>query len=186
METIKIDAGEKIVLKIRKHWIILLRDTIGTLVIGLLPFLIVPAVIATIPSLYLDAVGAAQIFAFSSAFWLLIIWMSVFVIWTNYYLDIWIVTDKRIFNIEQVNLFNRNVATWAMNRVQEISVKNENVLQTFFNYGSIEIQTAGPSDEYAKIEGIPNPDLVRTEILKQIGRADAPPAAVPEKVAPDT
>ncbi|MBI5456313.1 HAMP domain-containing histidine kinase [Candidatus Kaiserbacteria bacterium] len=170
LPNIKIEPGEKILLKLRKHWIILLRDTIGTLIIGLIPGIVVPLIIATVPSLYLDAIGYAAIASFATALWLLVVWMALFALWTDYYLDLWIVTDRRIVNIDQVGLFNRQIATWGLDRVQEITVRSENFVQEFFGYGSIEIQTAGPSDEYAKVEGIPNPEKARNIILGRLGR----------------
>ncbi len=170
-DRIKIDEGEKIILKVRKHWIILVRDTAGTLLLGLLPFIIIPIIARTVPSLYFDAVGAGALASFATALWLLVVWMALCTIWVDYYLDIWIITNRRIFNIEQISLFNRRVATWGMERVQEITVHSENVLQTLLGYGSLEIQTAGPTNEYAKIEGIPDPNNVRTVILQQMGHS---------------
>ncbi|TSC85530.1 MAG: multi-sensor signal transduction histidine kinase [Parcubacteria group bacterium Gr01-1014_8] len=169
---IKIEPGENIVIKLRKHWMILLRDTAGTLVLGLLPVIVVPLILATIPSMYLDTIGYGSIASFGSALWFLIVWMALFVLWTDYYLDLWIVTNKRIVNIDQVGLFNRQIATWGLDKVQEITVKTENIVQHFFGYGSIEIQTAGPTDEYAKAEGIPNPEKARNAILRQLGRTE--------------
>lgn len=170
MPNIKIEPGEQIVLKLRKHWLILLRDTAGTLILGLIPFIVIPLILATVPSMYLDAVGSASLASFGTALWFLVVWMALFVLWTDYYLDLWIVTNRRIVNINQVGLFNRRIATWGLDRVQEITVKSENVIQHFFGYGSIEIQTAGPTDEYAKAEGIPSPEKARNAILKQLGR----------------
>ena len=168
-DRIQIESGENIILKIRKHWFILLRDISGTILIGALPFallglLAILGILRQIPPSY------ASLITFVSSLWLLIVWTAIVVLWTNYYLDVWVVTTRRIFNINQVGLFNRNVATWAMDRVQEMSVKTENIFQAFLGYGAIEIQTAGPTDAYAKMEGIPNPENARTIMLQQVER----------------
>lgn len=170
-DRIKIDEGEKIVLKVRKHWMVLVRDTAGTTLLGLLPFIIIPIILRTVPSLYFDAIGGAAMASFASALWLLVVWMALFTIWVDYYLDIWIITNMRIFNLEQISLFDRRVATWGLEKVQEITVHSENALQALLGYGSLEIQTAGHTNEYAKIEGIPDPNRVRTVILQQIGHS---------------
>lgn len=164
---IELLSGEKILAKTRKHWIILVRDTAGTVSIGLAPLLIwsLAAMLDIIPS------GAAAYtipLAFASVLWLFVAWIALAVLWTDYYLDMWVVTDVRICNIEQVSLFHRKVASWNMDRVQAVSVSTANFLQTLLHYGTIEIQTAGPSDEYAQMEGVPYPENVRTLILKQI------------------
>ena len=165
----KIDfhPDEQIIAKLRKHWIIFLRDTASTLVLGI----ILP--IITIYATKLFALGGAKaateaLVSFGVLVWFSIIFLSLSVIWTNYYLDMWIVTDRRIINIDQIGLFNRRVATWRVERIQEITVRTRNIIQSMFNYGAIEIQTAGPTDEYAIVEGIPNPERVRDIILKQV------------------
>ena len=172
---IRIDPGEKIVLKTRKHWIILVRDTLGTAALGILIFPLF-ALIAWSGLLPIPITISPAFVTFASALWLLLIWLALSVLWTNYYLDVWLVTNHRVFNIEQVNLFNRRVATWGMERVQEITVKIENPLQVFFDYGTMEIQTAGPTAENATMEGIPHPDRVRTIILEQISGVGKRPA----------
>ena len=160
-------SGEKILAKTRKHWIVLLRDTAGTVGIGLAPLLIwsLAAVLGIVPS---EASAYVIPLAFAAVLWLFIAWIALAVLWTDHYLDMWIVTDLRICNIEQVGLFNRKVASWNMDRVQAVSVSTANFLQTLLHYGTIEIQTAGPTDEYAQMEGVPHPENVRTLILKQI------------------
>ena len=137
---IELLSGEKILAKTRKHWIILVRDTAGTVSIGLAPLLIwsLAAMLDIIPS------GAAAYtipLAFASVLWLFVAWIALAVLWTDYYLDMWVVTDVRICNIEQVSLFHRKVASWNMDRVQAVSVSTANFLQTLLHYGTIEIQT---------------------------------------------
>lgn len=171
MDETHINDDERIIFKTRKHWIIVVRDSIGTAFVGVFPFAIFWAVLALglVPRMLFDQ---ANLILFAAALWLLVIWMALIVLWTNYYLDIWIVTNRRIFNIEQVTLFQRRVATWGLERVQEITVKNENFMQTLFGYGTIQVETASPTDENAIAEGIPNPDHVRTIMLQEIGRID--------------
>jgi len=164
---IELLSGEKILTKTRKHWIVLLRDTAGTIAFGLTPFLLsaLAAALGIVPP---EAAAYAVPLTFVAVLWLLITWIALAVLWTDHYLDMWVVTDLRICNIEQVGLFNRKVASWNMDRVQAVSVNTANFLQTLLHYGTIEIQTAGPSDEYAQMEGVPHPENVRMVILKQI------------------
>lgn len=170
MERIIIDSQEKIVLKLRRHWIMLARDTMGTIVLGGLPFLVVPFIIAS-GVLPFAIILQPALVTFISAAWLLTIWMTLAILWTNYYLDLWIVTDRRVFSLDQIGLFNRRVTTWRMEHIQEISVMVENPLQALLNYGTLELETAGPSDTHARIIGIPNPEIVRTAILQHVGDA---------------
>lgn len=166
-ERIEFQPDEKIISKLRKHWIILLRDTVGTILLGILPFLIL-VLADSVPSLQEIIGGNSAALNFGVLVWFFVAWIAFVVLWTNYYLDIWIVTDRRIINIDQIGIFDRKVATWRMERIQEITVSTRNFMQSLFNYGSIEIQTAGPTDEYATIEGIPDPERVRSAILEQV------------------
>lgn len=168
MDRITLAPGEKILLKIRRHWIMLLRDTVGTVFTGILPFLLVPFIFSaevlpftlTIPMAYLT---------FLSALWLLLVWTALAALWTNYYLDLWIVTDHRVLSLDQIGLFNRRVTTWSMEHIQEVSTLVENPVQALLGYGTIEIETAGPDDPHARIPGIPHPERVRNVITEHAG-----------------
>lgn len=163
---IKFLPDEKVVLKLRKHWIILVRDTIGTTLLTFLPFILITIVQIFAPQ-YTQFNGYLAFLGFATVLWLLIIWMALAVIWTDYYLDLWIVTDKRIISVDQVGLFNRKVTTLALDRIQEIIIKEENFMQAFFKYGTLDIETASPTDGDATMEGIPKPENVRRVILDQ-------------------
>ncbi|MEK7098267.1 MAG: PH domain-containing protein [Patescibacteria group bacterium] len=166
---IKLLPEEKIILKLRKHWVILARDTIGTILLAFFPFLLLAITQIVLPStLYFE--GYLAYMAFATSLWLLILWLALAVIWTDYYLDLWIVTDKRIVSVDQVSLFNRKVTTLSHDRIQEITVKEENFVQAFFKYGTLDIETASPTDGDATMEGIPRPESVRATILHQMGK----------------
>ncbi len=166
MNDIRFLPGEKVVLKLRKHWIILLRDTIGTIILAFLPFLLL-AVLQIFAPQYVSFNGYLAYMSFVTTLWLLVIWMALAVIWTDYYLDLWIVTDKRIISVDQISLFNRKVTTLSHDRIQEIIVKEENFMQAFFHYGKLDIETASPTDGDATMEGIPGPESVRRVIMDQ-------------------
>ena len=168
MERITIDSNEKVILRLRRHWMLLVRDTIGTVIVGLVPFFVAPIVVSS-NALPFDVTYSPAIISYWIALWLLIVWLSLAVLWTNYYLDLWILTDRRLLSLDQIGLFNRRVTAWSIEHVQEVSTIIENPLQAFFEYGTLEIQTAGPSHENARIPGISRPDKVRGIILEQVG-----------------
>ncbi len=156
--------GEEIILKLRKHWIVIFTRIALTVIAGIIPFVLYT---------YLELAGfvppgwrATHIFAFAGAWWLLIIWLAISALWCEYYLDIWIVTNLRVVNIDQRGLFDRSVTAWGIDRIQEASVHIENIWQTYFDYGTLEIRTAGPIDEHAKVLGIPHPHQVREAIIR--------------------
>jgi signal transduction histidine kinase len=156
--------NESILMTVRKHWVILARDSAAAMIAGFIPLIFV-GMVSSAPYGFTANLSFLNVI---SILWLLVCWMVLAMIWTAYYLDIWIVTDKHIYVIDQVGLFNRKVRTLSLDRVEEINVRTDGLLQTYFNFGSIDILTASPTEENAHFEGMPNPPYVRSLILDQI------------------
>lgn len=167
MRKIVLEADEHILLRTRKHWIVFLHDAGATLAVGASFFVLLGVV--TLPNAFdtSDPVFL-KLFAFAEVVWVLLVWIALSALWTNYYLDIWIVTDRRIINVNQIGLFHRALTTWQFKNIQEITTESKNIVQNFFNYGLINIRTASPTEKHAYMEGIPSPDDVVALILKQI------------------
>lgn len=164
-----LQEGEQILAKTRKHWIVLLRDVSGTIGIGIMPFILLG--LLTLPHILpLDSRTFLHVLAFGEIMWALLIWLAIFALWTNYYLDLWIITNRRVGNVDQVNLFRRTVTTWQFENIQEITTETMNPLQSFFNYGLIHIRTAGPSGKETRMEGIPEPSKIAAILLEQMQR----------------
>lgn len=164
-----LQEGEHILAQTRKHWIILLRDTLGTIVVGIVPFallgvLSIPGMIPT------ENATFVHLLAFGEIMWALLIWLALFALWTNYYLDLWIITNHRVANVDQVNLFRRTVTTWQFENIQEITTETTNPLQSVFSYGFIHIRTAGPSGKETRMEGIPHPEKIAALMQGQTER----------------
>ncbi len=146
---------------VRKHWFVNFSESIGILAVGALPFVAVPFIAP-----YLTIHPAAA--GFVTSVWLLLIWIILFTIWTNYYLDVWIVTDKRIVNVNQVRLFKRDTSTLRIERVQDIKVETHGIFATLLRFGNLQVQTAGPEASFYLIEGISRPSDVRNMILAYV------------------
>ena len=166
---VKINPDEHIEMVIRKHWFILLRDTFGILVILIIPFILYPYIVGNEINLGPEASFifdlSPEITTLISASWVLILWMKLFGIWTDYYLDTWIVTDKRIIDVEQSGFFSRQVSSFRMERIQDVTIEVKGIIATLLRFGDIHVQTAGESQEFV-IRGIPRPERVK-EIIKE-------------------
>ena len=86
---------------------------------------------------------------------------------TDYFLDMWIVTNERIINIEQRGLFSRVVSEMRLNQVQDISSHTHGFLETFLTYGDVTIQTAGEKLQF-HFKNIDNPDDVKLTIARLV------------------
>lgn len=155
---------ETVILQVRKHWFVLLQESVGTILLGLAPIVLISISIRAeiLPTL------SPPLVWFIYALWLLVVWIALSIIWTVYYLDAWIVTDRRIVSIEQRGLFRRMVTSWRMERVQEVTIHVDNIVETLLGFGSIVVETAGPSDQFARMHGIPHPERIQNAIMRQV------------------
>src|SRR6185369_10156599 len=105
-ENLHLDSDEHVILEVRKHWIVFASHAIGLLFGGFLPFIILVAVRIFASDLlshfHISVSGnVSGLFLFFYSLWLLFLWISFFIEWTKYYLDVWYVTEKRIIDVEQ-------------------------------------------------------------------------------------
>ena len=162
----KIHAEEQVVLKVRKHWFILIQHAFTTILAG---------VIALIAAMFLLKVApfsvAPAFVVFLLSIWLILIWIALMTIWTEYYLDMWVVTNERIVYTEQSSLFSRSVTTMQLERVQDATIKVSNIIQTLLDYGMLRIQTAATDNTDMEMYGIPHPEKLRQLVLQLVDQA---------------
>jgi len=168
LQAFRLDSEERVVLKFRKHWFILLRDSIGTALAALVPALAL--VLAAWANTSILSAMPASVISFIQFWWLLIVWLALSVIWTNYYLDLWMITDKRIVSVDQTGLFSRKVTVLPFGSVQDVTVEQHGIIQTFLNFGTVKVQTAGPTAENMTIVGVAKPAAVRDKIIEETER----------------
>ena len=145
---------------VRKHWFVIVTELVGIVAAGLSPLLLLLGLGFQME--YLASAGITLSFngpviIFGLSVWILFSIMTGFAIWTHYYLDLWIVTDRRIISVDQIHFFNRNVAIFRLERLQDIEYKIKGILPTFLNFGTISAQTAGHHDHNFKATGMPDP-----------------------------
>ena len=104
---------------------------------------------------------------FLYALWLLVLWISFFIQWTNYYLDVWYITEKRIIDVEQKGIFSRNVSSIRFDKIQDINVEVRGVVATFLNYGNVEVQTASETSGSFIMKNASRPELIRQVVFSQ-------------------
>jgi len=164
---LEMQPGENVIMVVHKHWFMLLRDTIGTLIAGLIPIIITLIILGA----YQESSSATVPLAFFfSSLWMALMWMALATIWTNYYLDMWIVTDKRIIYIEQVRLFSREITTVRIERIQDASVSFNSFLETILDFGTLRVQSAGAVTDDLEVHGIPHPEEIKQAVLVEVDR----------------
>ena len=103
-----------------------------------------------VPIFFPDFFGSQskEFMLFLENFFMLSIWLYGFMIWIDYYFDVWIITTHRIVNIEQQGMFSRRVGEMEYSKMQDITVEVSGFLPTIINYGDVRIQTAGKEEEF--------------------------------------
>lgn len=83
----------------------------------------------------------------------------------DYWLDMWIVTNRRIINIEQRGLFSRTTSELRLYRVQDVTAEVTGFMHSMLDYGMVYVQTAGEK-EYFAFEDVHHPNLIAKTILE--------------------
>lgn len=161
---IKLHPNEIVERSVRRHWYVFATGTVSLGLTALLP---------TITYIILLAIGYVELnsvtlgfFLFFSSAWIFVIWMIFSVLYTNYFLDVWIITNMRIIDIEQHGLFIRETSEYRLDRIQDITVRVGGVLGTYFHFGDIDIQTAGESSDKFTIRNAARPNEVKDTIVQ--------------------
>lgn len=159
-DTINQQPHERILFLLRRHPITFIAKIILGILLFLLPFLLRPFLLDTLA----DPFWGAVLTLLGSAY-LLLITVFFHALFVDYYLDIWVVTNDRIIDIQQSGLFKHTVSELDLKQVQDVTSETVGVFGTFFNYGTVGIQTAGAKQRF-DFQNIAKPHEIRGEILK--------------------
>lgn len=181
-EKIELEEQENVITTVRKHWLLITIELFTIILFGLAPVFAFLIVLALPPETTIVLFFETQtpLLIFGIAAWMLLSTMAAAASWTSYYLDLWIITDRRIIVVDQLNFFNRKVSNFRLERLQDIKVTIKGLIPTLFNYGTIQAQTASASENNFSSPGLPDPrelqSLIQTAMdarLANIGRIDS-------------
>lgn len=82
----------------------------------------------------------------------------------DFYLDVYIVTDRRIVDISQNGFFKRSISELNLRQIQDVSAEVNGFFSTLLHFGDIHIQTAGEIPNFV-FQSIPHPYEVSKKIL---------------------
>jgi membrane protein YdbS with pleckstrin-like domain len=106
-----------------------------------------------------------RIVAFLENSFLLFLWLYIFLLWIDYYFDVWIITSERIINIEQKGLFVRHTSEVDFSRIQDISTSVTGFIATILNFGDLSLQTAS-ENERVTFRQVADPNHLKDEIMR--------------------
>jgi len=153
---------EEVKLLLRRHPFILIRQNIIYLLyfaVPLILYLLGKSYFTFILSfpIYPIFILLVSLYYFFFLFFLLIEWM-------DYYFDAWIITDRRLIDVEQVGLFRRSVSETRLEKIQDVTFEIKGLFGTLFHYGSINVQTAGATQNFS-INKVSDPARIKTLLL---------------------
>lgn len=166
MKEFDLEEGEQVVRETRKHWFFFCVQMLPYVILSLFPF-VLPSLLA----LWAPTAVYAPYIAPNAPYmhtilglWLLALWTSAWSSFTLFYLNVWVLTNRRIVEIKQRGYFNREVSSLLLSRVQDSTTDVHGLLESLLGMGDIRVQSAGALDEF-HMYGIPNPEHMRDLIL---------------------
>lgn len=156
-------AGEEILTVLHRHWF----DVLSQFFIVFLMLILFLGSYG-LSFFYYDSLANPELvilFAFIRNLFFILIWLTFFVIWIDYYFDVWIVTNERIINIEQKGLFSKIVSELELEKIQDVTTDVKGIIPTFLNYGDLIVQTAAEQERFF-FHNIPDPYAVKDLVMK--------------------
>ncbi len=185
MEEFELDEGERITRTVRKHWFVLAVSMLPFLLLAWLPT-IVPGLISSLATASPEIMTLLGFLTLANPYarlflglWWLALWIGAFNSFTRYYLNHWVITTHRIVRIEQRGFFNREVSSFLLTHVQDVSTTVDGIFADLIGYGTVQVETAGTSSKHFVMDGVTDPQGMRDLIMREIADLhDAPKTGV--------
>lgn len=162
----ELHAGENVIKVLHRNWFYLLTQFLILILMAAILF----AGFFFLPLLFPELMEGEMrsLFLFGEITFILAVWLYGFLVWIDYYFDIWIITDERIINIEQKGLFMRQISEADYTKIQDVTAQIEGFLPTVINYGDVYIQTAAEKERFV-FRTISRPYQIK-DLLMQLAR----------------
>lgn len=161
------EKDEEILLFLRRHFITNVPWLLISLILALLPIVIV-AVISKF-SIFILPNFSPTLLILAFMLYYLVVLTFIFVNFITWYYNISLVTNKRIVDIDFSGLLYKNVAATTLALVQDVSYTQIGVIPAFFDYGDVNVQTAGTLENF-DFTAVPHPQRVVQIIANLIGK----------------
>lgn len=152
--------GERVIAVHKRHGFILLIEIAPIIFFACV---VSAAVLFGIAQLDEEFMAFEPLILFGAALFLHVLWVALFVVLADFYLDVWVVTSERIIAVEQKGLFSRTVSECELTKVQDMTTDVRGIVATFLNYGNLNIRTASEHEQFI-FKQIGGPDAAKDEI----------------------
>ena len=161
---IKQKSYERIVYVLRRHPITFFPNILLFVFLLIIPTALVLLVINLFPDVIGTEVGTAIVTLIASAFYLMIL-VVFYTQFTEFYLDMWFVTNDRIIDVEQLGLFARTISEVDLFRIQDVTTDVHGVFPTIFKYGVVSVKTAS-NNRNIVFYNVYKPNVIREHLIQ--------------------
>lgn len=145
------EPDEKVILLVRRHFI---TNVPWILLVIALAFS--PLVFRVFPLISFLPDRFQSVFVL---FWYLLDIAIFFQGFLSWFFSVNIITDKRVIDVEFLNLIYRRITDAEISHIEDVTVAMGSVVRTLFDYGDVTVETAA---EFPNIvfESVPHPDRI--------------------------
>lgn len=154
--------NEEIYMETRQHWMVfLVKFFVWLLFAAILVF--ADWAIGQYAPILKNYPYADYINLFKSVYLMLLI-LGLLMLWVMYYLNVQIITNRRVVDITQTSLLHHTISELHLNNIEDVTAEVKGIFGTFLDYGNVYVQTAGETERFV-FDRIPNPTRVTKIIL---------------------
>lgn len=162
---IQLNEGEEIVTIVRRHWFRLALEAAANIFIFVSVFVILGIIDAVLlGGAMFDTQKSLAVSLFVLSLTGLLLWMHFFASWSDHWLDAWVITTRRIIDIEQKGFFRRQVSSFPLDRIQDVTYDVAGIIATWLHFGDVRIQTASISEDLV-MRTVPFPEDIKEHLM---------------------
>lgn len=164
------EPEEQVILFLRQHLVTLVMPFILIIALALAPIVFLPLFSSILPLPFTLPPGYVIV---GTAFWYVVTFGIGITSFLRWFFNIYIVTDKRIVDIDFIHLLYKEFSEARIDRIQDIGFHSGGFIATFFDYGDVTVETAGESPNL-EFDAVPHPGKVVETISELIEKRSAP------------
>lgn len=158
----RLDDGETIIKVVHRS----IFDVLPTLLISVLLALVALA-LAYIMGRFPDTTPFPPLVMLALVASMTIIAVLIFLVaYFVYRRNVLIFTNFHIVQVEQLALFQHRVSQISLLRIEDATGQRQGFLETIFNYGAVQIQSAGEQEKFIFVNA-PHPEALADEALER-------------------
>lgn len=138
------DADEEIVLLIRRDLITNVPWIVFTIILIFIPPLV--NLFSSFFTPFFNFSPSVQVVAI--LFYYLIVFGYILIQFTLWYFNVGLVTTKRIVDFNVFGILSKQISETKLNLVEDVTYSQVGSIRTIFDYGDVEIQTAGTQENF--------------------------------------